>query len=89
MRNDIIERSACEGTKLGSRNGSSPAAISQPRYGLEIPCSWGWPPFLSFPESGISLHGIHVGLFLLRAYEFIAPLTQTCVEINIFNASLR
>lgn len=39
------------------------AAICQPRYGLEFPCSWGWPLSPSLLESGISLHGIHVGLF--------------------------
>lgn len=33
--------------------------------GLEVPCSWGWPLSPSLLVSGISLHGIHVGLFLL------------------------
>lgn len=36
------------------------------RCGLESPCSWGWPLSPSLLVSGISLHGIHVGLFLLH-----------------------
>lgn len=45
------------------RMGVALAAICQPRYGLEFPCSWGWPLSPSLLELGISLHGSHVGLF--------------------------